>query len=113
MVSVRAGDTWKCQMEMWNVTPKEQKLTILLLFEKKAGQWALGASQPNSADLAAPVKDALPADNRLQLSIWDIVTNHIRILGSTLGNRVDLAETIELQAAGRTRVIGKYANSNR
>ena len=57
MVSVRAGDTWKCQMEMWNVTPKEQKLAILLLFEKKAGQWALAASQPNSADLAAPVKD--------------------------------------------------------
>ena len=48
---------------------------------------------------------ALPADNRVQLSIWDIVTNHIRILGSTLGNRVDLAETFELQAAGRTRVI--------
>jgi len=48
---------------------------------------------------------ALPADNRVQLSIWDIVTNHIRILGSTLGNGVDLAETFELQAAGRTRVI--------
>jgi propanol-preferring alcohol dehydrogenase len=48
---------------------------------------------------------ALPADSRVQLSIFDIVTNHIRIVGSTLGNRVDLAETFELHAAGRTRVI--------
>jgi propanol-preferring alcohol dehydrogenase len=41
----------------------------------------------------------------VQLSISDIVANNIRIVGSSLGNRVDLAETFELQAAGRTRVI--------
>jgi hypothetical protein len=29
MVSVRAGDTWKCQMEMWNVTPKEHRQLVI------------------------------------------------------------------------------------
>ena len=48
---------------------------------------------------------ALPADTNVQLSIWDIVTNNIKILGSTLGNRVDLAKTFELHAAGKTKVI--------
>ena len=47
----------------------------------------------------------LPADQNLQLSIFAIVSNNIKIVGSTLGNRVDLAETIELQAAGKTKVI--------
>jgi alcohol dehydrogenase, propanol-preferring len=47
----------------------------------------------------------LPADQYVQLSIFAIVGNNIKIVGSTLGNRVDLAETFELQAAGKTKVI--------
>jgi propanol-preferring alcohol dehydrogenase len=47
----------------------------------------------------------LPADQYVQLSIFAIVANNIKIVGSTLGNRVDLAETFELQAAGKTKVI--------
>jgi len=47
----------------------------------------------------------LPADQYLQLSIFAIVANNIKIVGSTLGNRVDLAKTFELQAAGKTKVI--------
>jgi propanol-preferring alcohol dehydrogenase len=47
----------------------------------------------------------LPADQNIQLSIFAIVVNNIKIVGSTLGNRVDLAETFELQAAGKTKVI--------
>ena len=47
----------------------------------------------------------LPADQNIQLSIFAIVSNNIKIVGSTLGNRVDLAETFELQAAGKTKVI--------
>jgi alcohol dehydrogenase, propanol-preferring len=47
----------------------------------------------------------LPADQYVQLSILAIVANNIKIVGSTLGNRVDLAETFELQAAGKTKVI--------
>jgi alcohol dehydrogenase, propanol-preferring len=47
----------------------------------------------------------LPADQNIQLSIFAIVGNNIKIVGSTLGNRVDLAKTFELQAARKTRVI--------
>jgi alcohol dehydrogenase, propanol-preferring len=47
----------------------------------------------------------LPADQYVQLSIFAIVGNNIKIIGSTLGNRVDLAKTFELQAAGKTKVI--------
>jgi len=47
----------------------------------------------------------LPADQFIQLSIFAIVGNNTKIVGSTLGNRVDLAETFELQAAGKTKVI--------
>ena len=47
---------------------------------------------------------ALPADNHLQLPIFETVVNGLTIRGSFLGNRVDLAETFELHAAGKTRV---------
>jgi alcohol dehydrogenase, propanol-preferring len=47
----------------------------------------------------------LPADQYVQLSIFDIVAGNIKIVGSTLGNRVDLAKTFELHAAGKTKVI--------
>src|SRR5258707_3053780 len=49
----------------------------------------------------------LPADQYVQLSIFAIVGNNIKIVGSTLGNRVDLAKTFELQAAGKTKVMTK------
>ena len=47
----------------------------------------------------------LPADQYVQLSIFAIVGNNIKIIGSTLGNRADLAKTFELHAAGKTKVI--------
>ena len=47
----------------------------------------------------------LPGDQNVQLSIFAIVGSNIKIIGSTLGNRVDLAETFELHAAGKTKVI--------
>ena len=45
----------------------------------------------------------MPADSRVELSIIEVVANNIKIIGSTLGNRVDLAKTVELHAAGKTR----------
>jgi len=48
---------------------------------------------------------ALPADNCFQLPIFETVLNGTKIVGSIVGTRVDLAETFELHAAGRTRVI--------
>ena len=47
----------------------------------------------------------MPADSRVELSIIEVVANNIKIIGSTLENRVDLAKTFELHAAGKTRVI--------
>ena len=47
---------------------------------------------------------ALPADNYVQLPIFETVLNGITIKGSIVGNRADLAEVFALHAAGRTKV---------
>lgn len=48
---------------------------------------------------------ALPADNYVQLPIFETVLNGIKIVGSIVGTRVDLAEVFDLHAAGRTKVV--------
>src|SRR6266481_9836573 len=48
---------------------------------------------------------ALPADNYMQLPIFETVLNGINIVGSIVGTRLDLAEVFELHAAGKTQVI--------
>ncbi len=48
---------------------------------------------------------ALPADNYMQLPIFETVLNGIRIIGSIVGTRLDLAETFAIHAAGKTRVL--------
>jgi alcohol dehydrogenase, propanol-preferring len=47
----------------------------------------------------------LPADNRMQLPIFETVLGGIRTVGSIVGTRADLREVFALHAAGRTRVI--------
>jgi propanol-preferring alcohol dehydrogenase len=47
----------------------------------------------------------LPADNMMQLPIFETVLQGITVTGSIVGTRVDLAETYELHAAGRTTVV--------
>jgi alcohol dehydrogenase, propanol-preferring len=47
----------------------------------------------------------LPADNQVQLPIFESVLGGMRTVGSIVGTRADLREVFELQAAGRTRVI--------
>lgn len=47
---------------------------------------------------------ALPKDNYVQLPIFETVLNGIHIVGSIVGTRVDLAETFELHAAGKTKI---------
>jgi len=47
----------------------------------------------------------LPAENYIRLPIFETVLNGITVVGSIVGTRVDLAETFELHAAGKTRVI--------
>jgi len=46
----------------------------------------------------------LPADNFVQLPIFETVLNGITVTGSIVGTRLDLAETFELHADGRTTV---------
>jgi len=48
---------------------------------------------------------ALPADNHVDIPIFETVLNGITVVGSIVGTRVDLAETFELHARGQTRVI--------
>lgn len=50
---------------------------------------------------------ALPADNFVQLPIFETVLQGITVTGSIVGTRVDLAETFQLHAEGRTRVVGE------
>jgi propanol-preferring alcohol dehydrogenase len=47
----------------------------------------------------------LPADNVMHLPIFETVLRGITVTGSIVGTRVDLAETFELHADGRTRVV--------
>lgn len=47
----------------------------------------------------------LPAENKISLPIFETVLKGITVTGSIVGTRVDLAETYELHAAGRTTVI--------
>lgn len=47
----------------------------------------------------------LPADNYVRLPIFETVLQGITVVGSIVGTRVDLAETFELHADGRTRVV--------
>jgi propanol-preferring alcohol dehydrogenase len=47
----------------------------------------------------------LPADNQMQLPIFETVLGGITIVGSIVGTRTDLRKVFELHAAGRTRLI--------
>ncbi|RMD82368.1 MAG: zinc-dependent alcohol dehydrogenase, partial [Chloroflexi bacterium] len=48
---------------------------------------------------------ALPADNYMQLPIFETVLKGVHVIGSIVGTRADLAETFALHAAGKTRVL--------
>jgi alcohol dehydrogenase, propanol-preferring len=48
---------------------------------------------------------ALPADNFIQLPIFETVLCGITLVGSIVGTRVDLAEVLELHARKRTHVV--------
>jgi propanol-preferring alcohol dehydrogenase len=47
----------------------------------------------------------LPAENHIDLPIFETVLNGITVVGSIVGTRRDLAEVFELHAAGRTHVV--------
>ena len=47
----------------------------------------------------------LPAENHIELPIFETVLNGITVVGSIVGTRLDLREVFELHAAGMTRVV--------
>jgi len=47
---------------------------------------------------------SLPKDNSMALPIFQTVLKGIRVIGSIVGTRADLAEVFRLHAAGRTQV---------
>ena len=49
----------------------------------------------------------LPADNRLELPVFETVLRGIHDIGSLVGTRNDLADCFALHAAGRTRVVAQ------
>ncbi len=71
------------------------------------------AASPRSAEQAfASLKRngqlvlvGLPKDNEMRLPIFETVVTGKRVIGSLVGTRVDLAETFELHAAGRTTIV--------
>jgi alcohol dehydrogenase, propanol-preferring len=48
---------------------------------------------------------SLPKDNAMSLPIFQTVLKGIRVIGSIVGTRADLAEVFRLHAAGRTQVL--------
>lgn len=48
---------------------------------------------------------SLPKDNAMSLPIFQTVLKGIRVIGSIVGTRADLAEVFRLHGAGRTRVL--------
>ncbi len=74
---------------------------IVLAVSPKACEQAFGSLRRNGRLVFV----ALPADNTVHLPIFETVLNGITVTGSIVGTRVDLAETFELHADGRTRVI--------
>jgi propanol-preferring alcohol dehydrogenase len=55
---------------------------------------------------------ALPKDNVMPLPIFETVLRGIKVVGSLVGTRVDLAETFEPHADGRTRVVRESRKLN-
>lgn len=50
----------------------------------------------------------LPADNKLELPVFETVLRGISVIGSLVGTRNDLAECFDLHARGKTRVVAKH-----
>ena len=78
-------------------------VAIVLAATPRAGEQALASLRPNGTLVLV----GLPADNIMHLPIFETVLKGIRIIGSLVGTRVDLMETFELHADGRTHVVAE------
>lgn len=50
----------------------------------------------------------LPADNKLEIPVFETVLSGISVIGSLVGTRNDLAECFDLHARGKTRVVAEH-----
>ena len=58
-----------------------------------------------SNEVAPSSWSGLPANNFVRLPIFETVLQGITVTGAIVGTRVDLAETFQLHAEGRTRIV--------
>lgn len=76
-------------------------VAIVLAATPRAYEQAFASLRPNGTLVGV----ALPADNIMRLPIFETVLKGIKVVGSLVGTRVDLAETFELHADGRTHIV--------
>lgn len=76
---------------------------IVLAASPVACEQALRSLRPNGTLVLV----ALPKDNFMRLPIFETVLRGIKVVGSLVGTRVDLAETFELHADGRTHIVSE------
>lgn len=74
---------------------------IVLAATPRAAEQALASLRRNGTMVLV----GLPADNTMQLPIFETVVRGVKVVGSLVGTRVDLAETFELHADGRTTIV--------
>ena len=74
---------------------------IVLAATPKAFEQAFASLRPHGT----LVMVGLPADNTMRLPIFETVLKGIKVVGSLVGTRVDLAETFELHADRRTTIV--------
>lgn len=68
---------------------------------------AMAAAYASLNPMGRLVLVGLPADNQLTLPVFETVLTGIRVQGSLVGTRNDLAECFALHAAGRTTVVAE------
>ncbi len=74
---------------------------IVLAANPKACEQAFASLRRNGTLVLV----GLPADNFMQLPIFETVVKGIKVVGSFVGTRVDLTETFELHADGYTKIV--------
>ena len=73
---------------------------IVLAATPRACEQALASLRRNGTLVLV----GLPADNIMRLPIFETVLKGIKVVGSLVGTRVDLSETFDLHADGRTSI---------
>jgi len=76
-------------------------VAIVLAATPKAYEQAFASLRSNGT----LVMVGLPADDIMHLPIFETVLRGIKVIGSLVGTRVDLADTFQLHASGRTTIV--------